>query len=466
MALADSHISPYADRILHTLAIILFSHDDKEFTETVDAVAACLGLAVDGNILLPLLMKNLTAESSKNSVKSLTNVLRLFINLIATTKDESIVDSLPQIVLTIQSLEQFFLDYPDLAVLGAKLYELLVQKGSFALAKHSSVVFGVFLAIQSTLYQREGAFALSSLIEKLARALGYTSSPEMYSAEVKELMERLYIGKEYKDWHKSSKERFKFEVILRHCKEGIPRYFEPIIDIMACCTQPEKDPELKLDMLLLLEFVIDAPGVDSTLKVHANEVIKRVVLQAMVWRTGKPSIKIRKAAVVLFAKILSKSLADPIQLHKLYPDTIACLKNCLDDDWAADLRLVAIQFLRQLVEYLSAQLDQIELSNLYPMLLTRLDDAQDLVRVETTSALRAFLACPRMYLSDSTFEYVCQTLFVHLDDTNETIQLAVFHALQFAATQRKELVLQEARKSLPKQKFPRLCEKLIEQLTN
>ena len=43
----------------------------------------------------------------------------------------------------------------------------------------------------------------------------------MYSAEVKDIMERYYLGKEYAEWNKFSKERFKFEVIVRHCQEGV-----------------------------------------------------------------------------------------------------------------------------------------------------------------------------------------------------------------------------------------------------
>lgn len=50
-----------------------------------------------------------------------------------------------------------------------------------------------------------------------------------------------------------------------------------------------------------------------------------------------------------------------------------------------------------------------------------------------------------MYMSDSTFEYVLQTLFIHLDDKNEAVQMAVFKTLELAAKKKPELVLQEVR---------------------
>jgi hypothetical protein len=372
----------------------------------------------------------------------------LFSNL----SGSSVVDSLEQIVSTLQSIEQLYLDYHDIAVLGAKFLDILVDKASFSLANHSSVIFNIFLAMQSTIHQKEGSAALEPLAEKLAKVLGYSSSSEMYSAEVKDFMERLYLAKDYKSWHKFSKDRFKFEVILRHCKEGIPTYIEPILDVISTCTQPDKDPELKFDMLVMLEFIIDSPSAEECLRTHSLELIKRILIQTIVWRSGKPSIKIRKAAIVLYSKVLNKKLIQPESLHKLYQDTVSNLKNCLDDDWASDLRLVSIQFLRQLIEYLKDKLDQIELSNLYQLLLARLDDAQDTIRIETTGALKAFFACPNMYMSDSVFEYVCQTLFVHLDDKNEEVQLAVFRTLELAATYRKELVLQEVSKSNTRQR--------------
>lgn len=55
----------------------------------------------------------------------------------------------------------------------------------------------------------------------LAKACGYSTTAEMYSAEVKEIMERLFLSKEYVNWDKFSKDRFKFEVIIKHCQEGV-----------------------------------------------------------------------------------------------------------------------------------------------------------------------------------------------------------------------------------------------------
>ena len=63
---------------------------------------------------------------------------------------------------------------------------------------------------------------LDALTAKLAKVCGYGSANEMYSTEVKDIMERYFLTKEYKEWTKYSKERFKFEVIIKHCRDGVP----------------------------------------------------------------------------------------------------------------------------------------------------------------------------------------------------------------------------------------------------
>lgn len=64
---------------------------------------------------------------------------------------------------------------------------------------------------------------IQTLTENLAKACGFSSAAEMYSSEVQDLMERYFMSKEYADWNKYSKERFKFEVVVRNCKQGVGR---------------------------------------------------------------------------------------------------------------------------------------------------------------------------------------------------------------------------------------------------
>lgn len=186
--------------------------------------------------------------------------------------------------------------------------------------------------------------------------------------------------------------------------------------MLARCTEPDKDPELRFDMLVLLEFMLDTEKVEQAVRANSSEIVKKVLVQSLLWRSGKPSIKIRKAAVLIFSKLLTKGLIAAEALHKQYPEVVVSLKNNLEDDWAADLRLASTQFVRQLIVSLQAALDQFELSNLYPLLLARMDDAQDPIRIQTCEAIKAFFGCPNV-LPRHTAPHVRQHLRVRLPNT-------------------------------------------------
>jgi len=68
----------------------------------------------------------------------------------------------------------------------------------------------------------------------------------------------------------------------------------------------------------------------------------------------------------------------------------------LNDDWAPDLRYTSTVFLEALFTCLKDILPDLELKDLYPHLLERLDDAQDLIRIEVTKAIKAFFKCSQV----------------------------------------------------------------------
>lgn len=142
------------------------------------------------------------------------------------------------------------------------------------------------------------------------------------------------------------------------------------------------------------------------------------------------------------------------------------MKTCLDDDWAPDLRFISTKLMRLILELVSEKISEFEISKLRPILLERLDDAQDPVRIEVCSTLRYLFKCKNAIISDGTLRYVVKTCFIHLDDRNEEVQMAVFNFLKFASDSKLDMVHEEAVASLPKQKFPRLCEELIKYLEN
>ena len=59
------------------------------------------------------------------------------------------------------------------------------------------------------------------------------------------------------------------------------------------------------------------------------------------------------------------------------------LKNCIDDDWANDLRFTSVVLVKRLIEYLHEEFDEEDYKEIYAELLKRLDDSQDGIRIAT-----------------------------------------------------------------------------------
>ena len=66
------------------------------------------------------------------------------------------------------------------------------------------------------------------------------------------------------------------------------------------------------------------------------------------------------------------------------------LKNCIDDDWANDLRFTSVILIKRMIEYLHLVFDDEDYKEIYPELLKRLDDSQDGIRIATAETLKVF----------------------------------------------------------------------------
>ena len=119
--------------------------------------------------------------------------------------------------------------------------------------------------------------ALEETTEKLAQASGYQDAAGMYSVEVKEILEQMYLDKGYAKWEKTSKERFKFNVIVRFCSKGISKYMEIVVDVISKCTETAKDNTLKFDMLELLDYLISTKETQNFIKENCFAIIKKIV---------------------------------------------------------------------------------------------------------------------------------------------------------------------------------------------
>jgi dynein assembly factor 5, axonemal len=137
----------------------------------------------------------------------------------------------------------------------------------------------------------------------------------------------------------------------------------------------EKDYELRMDMLGLVEHLLQQPNLHSTIVFYTEIIVKLILLPSTEWRVGLPNVSIRKAAVLCLLKLLDQKLIEPAKLQPMFTEIVNKMKGCLDDEWANELRFASLVFTKNLLLYLQGVLTRDDYITIYPELLKRLDDA-------------------------------------------------------------------------------------------
>lgn len=64
------------------------------------------------------------------------------------------------------------------------------------------------------------------------------------------------MKEEYENWDKNTAERFIFDLLVRRATTAVVDYWETILMIIAANVDNEKDYELRMDMLSLVEHFL------------------------------------------------------------------------------------------------------------------------------------------------------------------------------------------------------------------
>ena len=190
---------------------------------------------------------------------------------------------------------------------------------------------------------------------------------------------------------------------------------------------------------------------------YSDIILKMILIPSTVWRVGKPNVAIRKAAVVCTIKMLDQNLIAKDKMYGSFKNLFDTLKNCIDDDWANDIRYASVILVKTLISYLHKQFEHEDWVLIYPELLKRLDDAQDGIRVETCKVFEIFFELLPDPWSNSLYEYTINNIFVHLDDQSTLIQEAISNVLRKAARVQTQDFIKHAAAMTQKSAHPALC---------
>jgi len=297
-------------------------------------------------------------------------------------------------------------------------------------------------------------------LDMLARNCHLEDSSDLFSIELSTMLDEL--KEDFEDWDKSTPDRFIFDLLVRRSKTAVVDYWETILEIMAANCDNEKDVELHIDMLALIEHLLSQKNLHSTIIFYGEIILRMIIFPSLSWKSGNPSQKIRKASIICLIKIMDEGLIEPKKMYGNFKDCTQRIKGCLDDDWANDLRWSSLIALRNFMVYVKDDLAQNDFIEFYAEILKRLDDAQDQIRLETCKTLEVMFDLLPEYWSSSLYPYTIKAIFIHLDDPNHAIQMAITAVLKKAARVQTKDFVEVAEECYNKHAHPVLCKNLLD----
>lgn len=122
------------------------------------------------------------------------------------------------------------------------------------------------------------------------------------------------MKEDFEKWNRNSNERFIFDMLVRRADTAVIDYWDQILEIIAANIDTDKDYELRMDMLSLIEHLLQQPNLHSTIVFYTEIIIKLILLPSTAWRPGQPTVSIRKGSVVCLLKLLDQKLVEKEKL--------------------------------------------------------------------------------------------------------------------------------------------------------
>ena len=219
--ICENSIQPEIINIIKTCARFQ-QHEDLEIQAQVTKVSRLVGAYINSDIYIPLLIGLVADEESKNSIKFLISLLVIFSVMLKSENTQTLEPHLENIIKCLYTLENA---HPDNVQ--------IINNAGENVAIYCRQLFSILLTVQATTkFGQKNLESIEQAMSSLAKQCGYPSIAELHSNEVSILLDEFTKEKTYLQWNKYSKDRFKFDVIVRNCKEGVGKFMLTVLEIL------------------------------------------------------------------------------------------------------------------------------------------------------------------------------------------------------------------------------------------
>lgn len=374
-----------------------FSYDSAGYL--VRAVQI-LAVNCDFCFMMTVFGKYCYAVNSSNDVASALGLLAVLIGEIGPESIEQAV---------VWSLLKKMVEVDDPAILRQvhQVSNLLLQKFESQVALQD--IFLILLTLDSSEISQEVQHTISKLAE-----YGGISVEELYSQNLSTLLPSFQSC--YKSWYKMCPQVSLFTKLTS-------RTFyltEDILQIIIFNSQIEIDTKVRSSMLSILISCIRDQS-------FSFQILTQVIIPTSAWNDSSPQLRLQ--SLKLLSYMLAQQFVEPGSLRLAWGQLFPVIKTCGKDDLEG-LRMESLCCIQNIVDFYFENLDLIEICDVYPELLVKLDDCSEDIRVLSCKCFcKYFDKVHCKGIRQGNYRYIVEHLFSNLDDSSEVIQKHVQMAL-------------------------------------
>jgi hypothetical protein len=465
---SGSNMSVYVEKIFQALYKNV-DNEEKEVGNKIEEISQEIGMYTQKTVIIPIMLKHISDLELKNAYQALNNRLRIFACILVNIHNIEVEDA-STILSTLDSLDIFNLPespYTFSILFNCyKIYHWLVVNLKHQCKALQFRLFMPLLLMKSVPDTVKIHEEVHKSLEILAINCDLKTIDLLISVELEKILSQFNTS--HKNWRKNSPDRFAFDAFVRNAGQSLVDNWIPVLSIINECCEAVKDLELRMDMIALVQYLVENLELREQIIAFSEYIVKEILLPAVAWKPNKPNYKIRKGAISCIIKMFENDLVEEVLCYSLFGDFISVLKSTLDDDWDFELRYLSVKLFAWIFKTCWKLLEEQNLLDTYQLLLKRMDDSQNTIRMENTKVLLLYFKVvnERIRISESIYEFIVKTLFIHFDDQNDKIRECVRDVLRQAIVRYPKKFLEIANENLKRFTHKLDCDQIIKEAEN
>ena len=270
---------------------------DEEISKKCEECSVAIGIYTDQNILIPLIINSIKDMEITTSFQPLFVRIKFLANYLS--KLPQIEEQNCKLILeTLNNLDLFNIDDPhfskNILLYTFKIYASIILSLKENCKNFHEEIFFHLLILSSLPECSDIKTQVLGHIQILAENCNLKIE-DLYSLEIGNVLEK--FKKTYKNWKKNSPDRFAFDIYVKLAGTSLEKHWTEVLLIISQCCEAEKDIEMRMDMIILLDKIILNKTLHEQIKNYIEFILPEILFPACVWRVGRPNYKVRKAAM-------------------------------------------------------------------------------------------------------------------------------------------------------------------------